>query len=84
MVANPRRLLPSAPSYVRQSPPSASLPPGVEAAERTRKGYTPSPATTLPTRSSGATQIGSKRAFRIKLKNGLTSSRVQTIFAVHA
>jgi hypothetical protein len=36
------------------------------------KDYTPSPATTLPTRSSGATQIGSKPAFLIKLKNGLT------------
>jgi transposase len=32
----------------------------------------------------GATQIGSKRTFPIKLINGLTSSRVQTIFAVHA
>jgi hypothetical protein len=32
----------------------------------------------------GATQIGSKRTFPIKLKNGLTSSRVQTTFAVHA
>jgi len=32
----------------------------------------------------GATQIGSKRAFLIKLKNGLTSSRVLTTFAVHA
>jgi hypothetical protein len=29
-----------------------------------------------PTQMGGATQIGSKRAFRIKLKNGLTSSRV--------
>jgi len=42
------------------------------------KGYTPSRATTLPIRRGGATQIGSKRAFPIKLKNGLTSSRVQT------
>jgi hypothetical protein len=41
-----------------------------------KKGYTPSRATTLPTRLGGATQIGSKRAFPIKLKNGLTSSRV--------
>jgi hypothetical protein len=32
----------------------------------------------------GATQIGAKRTFPIKLKNGLTSSRVQTTFAVHA
>ena len=39
-------------------------------------GYTPSRATTLPTWRGGATQIGSKRAFPIKLKNGLTSSRV--------
>ena len=43
------------------------------------KDYTPSRATT-PTRRSGATQIGSKRAFLIKLKSGLTSSRVQTNF----
>src|SRR5258707_8772984 len=42
------------------------------------KGYTPSRATTSATGRSGATQIGSKRAFPIKLKNGLTSSRVQT------
>jgi hypothetical protein len=42
------------------------------------KGYTPSRATTTATGRSGATQIGSKRAFPIKLKNGLTSSRVQT------
>jgi len=39
------------------------------------KGYAPSRATTPP-RMGGATQIGSKRAFLIKLKNGLTSSRV--------
>jgi hypothetical protein len=32
----------------------------------------------------GATQIGSKRTFQIKLIDGLTSSRVQTTFAVHA
>ena len=31
-----------------------------------------------PTQMGGATQIGSKRAFRIKLRNGLTSSRVYT------
>jgi hypothetical protein len=42
------------------------------------KGYTPSRATNPPSRRDGATQIGSKRAFPIKLKNGLTSSRVQT------
>src|SRR6266576_2991381 len=42
------------------------------------KGYTPSRATASATGRSGATQIGSKRAFLIKLKNGLTSSRVQT------
>jgi hypothetical protein len=47
------------------------------------KGYTPSRATTLPARMGGATQIGSKRTFQIKLTNGLTSSRVQTTFAVH-
>jgi hypothetical protein len=39
------------------------------------KGYTPSRAT-IPYWQDGATQIGSKRAFLIKLKNGLTSSRV--------
>jgi len=48
------------------------------------KGYTPSPATTLPARMGGATQIGSKRTFQIKLRHGLTSSRVLTTFAVHA
>jgi hypothetical protein len=48
------------------------------------KGYTPSRATTLPTRMGGATQIGSKRKFQIKLRHGLTSSRVLTTFAVHA
>jgi hypothetical protein len=49
------------------------------------KGYTPSRATTGPSsRMDGATQIGSKRTFQIKLRHGLTSSRVQTIFAVHA
>jgi hypothetical protein len=48
------------------------------------KGYTPSRATTLPARMGGATQIGSKRTFQIKLIDGLTSSRVQTTFAVHA
>ena len=42
------------------------------------KDYTPSRATTSATRRRGATQIGSKRAFPIKLKNGLTGSRVQT------
>jgi len=45
---------------------------------------TPSRATTLPARMGGATQIGSKRTFQIKLIDGLTSSRVQTTFAVHA
>ena len=44
----------------------------------------PSRATTLPASRGGATQIGSKRTFQIKLRNGLTSSRVQTTFAVHA
>jgi hypothetical protein len=37
-----------------------------------------------PSRIGGATQIGSKRTFPIKLIDGFTSSRVQTIFAVHA
>jgi hypothetical protein len=40
------------------------------------KGYTPSRATTPPIRRGGATQIGSTRAFPIKLRNGLASSRV--------
>jgi hypothetical protein len=44
-----RRSPPSALSCVRQFPRSSSLPPGVEAAERTRKGYTPSRATTRTT-----------------------------------
>jgi len=72
------RQRPSRLSCVCQSPQPSSLPPGVEAAERTRKRlhtvtcYHPRPG------RSGATQIGSKRAFPIKLKNGLTSSRVQT------
>jgi hypothetical protein len=39
------RPLPSKLSRVRQSPPPSSLPPSVEAAECTRKGYTPSRAT---------------------------------------
>ncbi len=42
------------------------------------QGYTPSRATTPVPAWSGATQIGSKRAFPIKLKNGFTSSTVQT------
>ncbi len=42
------------------------------------QGYTPSRATTPVPARSGATQIGSKRAFPIKLKNGFTSSTVQT------
>src|SRR6202008_4639078 len=75
--AHPRQP-PSKLSCVHQSPRPSSLPPGVEAAERTRKGYTPSRATTSATGRSGTTQIGSKRAFPIKLKNGLTSTRVQT------
>jgi hypothetical protein len=36
------------------------------------KDYTPSRATSPASGRSGATQIGSKRAFLIKLKNGLT------------
>jgi hypothetical protein len=40
--------------------------------------------TTLPTRTDGATQIGSQHASQTKLFRGLTSSRVATIFAVHA
>src|SRR5215470_10243706 len=46
------------------------------------KTYTPSRATTLPAGTDGATQIGSKRAFRTKLFHGLASSSVATIFAV--
>jgi hypothetical protein len=42
------------------------------------KGYTPSTATTPVPGRSGATQIRSKRAFPIKLKTGLTSSRMRT------
>jgi hypothetical protein len=48
-----------------------------------RKAYTPLRATTRPARISGATKIGSKRAFQIKLRHGLALSRVQTTFAVH-
>jgi hypothetical protein len=36
----------------------------------------------LPVGTGGATQIGSKRTFQIKLGNGLTSSRVATTFTV--
>jgi hypothetical protein len=54
-----RRSRPSTLSCVRQFPRSSSLPPGVEAAERTPKGYTPSRATTWLTPLGGATQIGS-------------------------
>ena len=49
---------------------------------RAQRRYTPSRPTPLPAGTGGATQIGSKRAFQIKLKNGLTSSRVTTIFDV--
>jgi hypothetical protein len=72
------RQRPSRLCCVRQSPQPSSIPPGAQAAERTRKRlhtvtcYHPRPG------RSGATQIGLKRAFPIKLKNGLTSSRVQT------
>src|SRR5215472_202609 len=47
-----------------------------------KRRYTPSRATTLPAGTGGATQIGSKRAFQIKLGNGLTLSRVATTFTV--
>jgi hypothetical protein len=48
------------------------------------KGYTRHVLPPFLTPIDGATQIGSKRGFPIKLKNGLTSSRVLTTFAVHA
>jgi hypothetical protein len=60
------------------------LPPGVEPAERALRHQTPSRATTLPTRTDGATQIGSQHTSQTKPFHGLTSSRVATIFAVHA
>ena len=60
------------------------LPPGVEAAERARKRLHTVTCYHPSARMGGATQIGSKRTFPTKLINGLTSSRVQTIFAVHA
>src|SRR5215472_7642328 len=48
----------------------------------THTSNTPSRATTLPAGTGGATQIGPKRTFQIKLGNGLTSSRVATTFTV--
>jgi hypothetical protein len=48
----------------------------VEAAERTQKRLLTVTCYHPAYSRDGATQIASKRAFRIKLKNGLTSSRV--------
>src|SRR6266567_1475139 len=81
-----RSLPPSALSCARQFLRSCKtlLPPGVEPAERALRHQTPSRATTLPTRTDGATQIGSQHASQTKLLHGLTSSRFATIFAVHA
>src|SRR5271157_480187 len=77
--------LPSALSCVRQCLLSCMtwLPSGMEA-NRThaKRRHTPSRATSLPAGTSGATQIGSKRTFLIKLGHGLTSSRVDTTFTV--
>src|SRR5215469_2067596 len=50
--------------------------------ERTKRRYTPSRATTLPAKTGGATQIGSKRTFQVKLGSGLALSRVATTFTV--
>jgi hypothetical protein len=47
-----------------------------EAAERTRKKLHTVTCYQPATSQDGATQIGSKRAFPVKLKNGLTGSRV--------
>ena len=44
--------------------------------------YAPSRATTLPAGRGGATKIGSKHAFRVKLLHGLNSSRAATTFTV--
>jgi len=47
----------------------------VEAAERTCKKLSTVTCYHPSSSEGGATSIGSKRAFPIKLKNGLTSSR---------
>ena len=59
-----------------------SLPPGVEAAEHAPKDITHRHVLPPSCRNGGATQIGSKRTFQIKLGNGLALSRVTTTFAV--
>lgn len=77
---------PSALSCVPQCPLSGTtwLPPRVEAAERARKRLHTLTCYPPSCRNGGATQIGSKRTFQVKLIDGLTSSRVLTAFAVHA
>src|SRR5215471_20683596 len=58
---------------------------GVEAVERAQTGITHRHVLPpFPPGTGGATQIGPKRAFQVKLGNGLTSSRVATTFTVHA
>src|SRR5262249_38971218 len=67
---------PSKLSCVRQSLRSSSLPPDVEAAERTCTSFHAVTCYHLPSRRSGAHRLVSKRAFPIKLRNCLTLSRV--------
>jgi hypothetical protein len=78
-----RSPLPLILSCVRQSLPSSSLPPGVEAAERAKQNLRSLTCYHPPASMSGATKSGSKRAFQIKLRHGLALSRVQTTVAVH-
>src|SRR5208282_514544 len=69
-----RSLPPSALSCVRQFPRSCrtSLPPGVEAAEHALTDIKHRHVLPPSCRNGGATQIGSKRTFQIKLRDGLT------------
>jgi hypothetical protein len=71
---------------LRQCPLSCTtwLPPRGEAAERARKRLHTLTCYPPSCRNGGATQIGSKRTFQVKLIDGLTSSRMLTTFAVHA
>src|SRR5208337_470761 len=55
---------------------------GAEAAERAHIDVKHRHVLPPSRRDGGATQIGSKRAFQIKLGYGLTSSRASTTFAV--
>jgi len=55
---------------------------GAEAAERAHINVKHRHLLAPSRRDGGATQIGSKRAFQIKLGYGLTSSRAFTTFAV--